>query len=53
MAQQVKDPVLPLLWCRFHPWPGNFCMHALSVVKNTQRKKTKQKNKVKLMGHTQ
>ena len=32
VAQQVKDPELPLLWCRsqlqlrFSPWPGNFCM---------------------------
>ena len=32
MAQQVKDPVLSLLWLRsllwsrFDPWLGNFCM---------------------------
>ena len=32
VAQQVKDPVLPQLWCRlqlwhrFNPWPGNFHM---------------------------
>ena len=32
MAQQVKDPVLLLLWLglllwrRFDPWPGNFSM---------------------------
>ena len=32
MAQQVKDPVLSLLWlgslpwCGFNPWPNNFCM---------------------------
>ena len=26
MAQWVKDPVLSLLWLRFAPWPGNFCM---------------------------
>ena len=32
MAQQVKDPVLSLLWpgsllwCEFNPWPGNFHM---------------------------
>ena len=30
VAQQVKDPALSLLWlgsllwCRVHPWPGNF-----------------------------
>ena len=24
VAQQVKDLALSLLWCRFHPWPGNF-----------------------------
>ena len=26
MAQQVKDTVLSLLWHKFDPWPGNFCM---------------------------
>ena len=32
VAQQVKDSALSLqqlrllLWCGFHPWPGNFCM---------------------------
>ena len=25
VAQQVKDPVLSLLWLRFHPYPGNLC----------------------------
>ena len=22
----AKDPALSLLWCRFHPWPRNFCL---------------------------
>ena len=22
----VKDPTLSLLWCGFHPLPGNFCL---------------------------
>ena len=26
MAQQVKDPVLSLLWLGFDPWPWNFHM---------------------------
>ena len=32
MAQWIKDPALSLLWLgsllwhRFNPWPGNFCM---------------------------
>ena len=26
MVPRVKDPALPLLWFRFHPWPGNFHM---------------------------
>ena len=26
MAQWVKDLVLSLLWCRFDPCPGNFCV---------------------------
>ena len=25
VAQQVKDPVLSLLWHEFDPWPGRFC----------------------------
>ena len=24
MAQQVKDPALSLLWCRFDSWPVNY-----------------------------
>ena len=26
MAQRVRNQPLSLLWCRFTPWPGNFCM---------------------------
>ena len=26
VAQQVRDPMLSLLWHGFHPWPENFCM---------------------------
>ena len=26
MAQWVRDRVLLLLWHRFNPWLGNFCM---------------------------
>ena len=26
VAQQVKDPALPLLWLGFHPWPRNLHM---------------------------
>ena len=35
VAQGLKDPALSLLcfgsllWCRFNPWPGNFCMPGL------------------------
>ena len=25
VVQQVKVPVLSLLWLRFDPWPGNLC----------------------------
>ena len=25
----VKDLMLSLLWCRFDPWAGNFCMPGL------------------------
>ena len=27
VAQWVKDLVLSLLWPRFDPWLGNFCLH--------------------------
>ena len=23
---EIKEPVLLLLWLRFNPWPGKFCM---------------------------
>ena len=29
LAPWVKDPTLPQLWLRFHPWPGHF--HVLLV----------------------
>ena len=45
MVQQVKDPVLSLLWLglllwyRFDPWPWNFCMlQARPEKKNVQSK---------------
>ena len=44
MAQQVKDPVLSLLWLwlqlwhRFDPWPGNFCMPWARPKKVTKHK---------------
>ena len=48
MAQWVKDPALSLqrlgllLWCRFNPWPRNFC--TLQV----QPKKKKKKRSAKM-----
>ena len=38
MAQQVKEPVLSLLWSGFHPWPRNFCM--LQAWRKTNKQKT-------------
>ena len=26
VAQWAKDPALQPLWCRFDPWPRNFCI---------------------------
>ena len=26
-----KDPVLSLLWLRFNPWHGNFCMPQIGI----------------------
>ena len=60
MAQQVRDPMLPLLWlrlllwCGFDPWPGN-AFHMLQRWQNThththnhththKKKNKKQKN---------
>ena len=34
MAQWIKDPALSLLWLRFSPWPGNFCMSWAQPKKN-------------------
>ena len=40
MAQQVKDPVLSLLWRKFNPWLGNFACQG-----HCQKKKKKKKKK--------
>ena len=34
----VKDPVLPLLWWGFHPWPGNFCRPRVRPKKEKRKK---------------
>ena len=54
MAQQIKDPALSLLWlglllwCRFSPWPRNFCMPSAWPRPNTtQQNKTKPQNVTK------
>ena len=43
VAQQVKDLALSLalvqLWCKFDPWPGNFCKPQV------QQKKKKKVNR--------
>ena len=31
----LKDPTLSLLWCKFSPWSGNFCM--LGVTKRKKK----------------
>ena len=49
VAQQVKDPVLSLLWLSlllwvgFNPWPQNFCMPRTPPKTNKQKKKKKKK----------
>ena len=46
MAERVKDPALLLLllclqlWCRFDPWPGNFCMPQVQSKKRERAKNT-------------
>ena len=51
VAQQVKDPVLSLLWLSlllwvgFNPWPQNFCMPRTPPKTNKQKKKKKKKKK--------
>ena len=48
MPQWVKDLVLLLqwlgllLWCRFDPWPRNFCMLRAWPQKNTEGKKVRE-----------
>ena len=44
VAQWVKDPALPLLWCKFCPWPGNFLM-PWTQPKTKQDKTKKDPNK--------
>ena len=39
VAQQVKAPVLSVLWQRFHPWPRIELPHAVGVAK--KKKNTK------------
>ena len=49
MTHQVKDPVLSLqqlgwlLWHKFNPWPGNFCM--LWVLQKRKRKKERKRER--------
>ena len=51
MAQQVKDLVLSLLWlwlllwCRFDPWPGNFCMPQVQPKKKKRERERKERKK--------
>ena len=42
VAQQIEDLVLSLLWRKFDPWPGNFCMPWAQPEKK-ERKKYKKK----------
>ena len=47
MTQWVKDVMLfllwlwLLLWCGFHPWPGNFLMPQEQQKKKKKKKKEK------------
>ena len=51
VAQWVKDLALSLLWlgslmwCGFHPWPGNFCTLWEQPKKKKKRKKRKKKRR--------
>ena len=53
MAQQVKDQALSLqwfrslLWCRFDPWPRNFCMPRMPPKKKKKKKKKRKREKKK------
>ena len=46
MAQRVKDPMLPLLWLGFSPWPWHVLMPLAAV--HMQREREKKKEKVEL-----
>ena len=43
MAQWVNNPVLPQLWLRFDPWPGNFQGQHVWLNKKKKIKKKKKK----------
>ena len=45
MAQWVKDPVLSLLWRRFDPWPGNFCVPTAGQKKKKKKKKKRERER--------
>ena len=60
VAQWVKDLALSLLWlgslmwCGFHPWPGNFCTlwEQPKKKKKKKEKKEKEKKALPVHGHT-
>ena len=55
MAQQVKDPVLSLLWFGsglwrgFDSWPGNF--RTLQAQRGKKKKKKKKRDGMKMCGN--
>ena len=57
VAQQVKDPVLSLLWLRsllwhrFDPWPQNFCIPQVKQKKKKKIKKQKTKKPTSVHTH--
>ena len=46
----VKDLVLSLLWLRFDPWPGYFCMLQAQQKKKKKKKKIKENKIAYFMG---
>ena len=43
----LKDPLLPQLWLRFNPWPGNFHMHQEWPFKKEKKRKEKRSQTIR------
>ena len=45
LVQWGKDPTLLQLWLRFDPWPGNFHMPRVGILKKKKKERKKEKKR--------